>query len=218
MAKGDGESLRRAVREALRAYLSSMDAASLLRLRGEVQVAVRWLEARGDDSRAGVARAAEDALTGYHAFASEVQGFSGSRRYAETASLFDLGAVGVLALENVLTADKITPMRLLMSGLSEGLMFLASRQYVAGSQEVLLATYRTHAVAVQDALWSLAADFRGTDDLRSIREVREAIDGLFRRLDDPGVPVAAKVSVLHLLYALAALVRSARLLEELEDL
>jgi len=119
------------------------------------------------------------------------------------------------AAENILTADKITPMRLLMSGLSEGLMFLASRQYVAGSGAVLAATYETHAVAVQDALWSLAADFRGAEDLPAIREARAGIDALFAKLDDPALPVAAKVAILYQLDALVALVRCARLLEEL---
>ena len=215
MGKGDAKALRDAYRAALQDVVTRFDEASLRALRGEIQVVRRWLEARGDDGKARTAREALDALTRLHRFSSEIRGFSASRAYSEKASLFDLGAVGTLAVENVLTADKITPMRLLMSGLSEGLMFLASRQYVAGSGAVLAATYETHAVAVQDALWSLAADFRGAEDLPAIREARAGIDALFAKLDDPALPVAAKVAILYQLDALVALVRCARLLEEL---
>src|SRR3990170_4092183 len=107
MAKGDAEDLRRSLRGALREFLGTFDAPTLLTLRGEVQVAERWLEAK-HPKEAGVARPAFDAVSRYHAFTTEIEGFAKSRRSAETASLFDLGSVGILAAENILTADKIT--------------------------------------------------------------------------------------------------------------
>src|SRR3972149_4769611 len=204
MGKGDAKALRDAYRAALQDAVTRFDEASLRAARGEIQAVRRWLEARGDDGRARTAREALDALTRLHRFSSEIRGFSASRAYSEKASLFALGAVGTLAVENVLTADKITPMRLLMSGLSEGLMFLASRQYVAGSGAVLAATYETHAVAVQDALWSLAADFRGAFSRLARRVSWGGSSAPCAKLDDPALPVAAKVAILYQLDARAA--------------
>jgi len=218
MAKGDAKALLEDYRGALRAVLSRLDEPSLLKLRGELQIASRWLKAREDLARAKSAEAALDAVSRLYQFTVEVRGFTSSRQNAESASMFDLGSIGVLAVENILTAEKVTAARLLMSGLSEALMFLASRQYVKGSSAVLEATYRAHSVAVQDALWSLAADFRDTKDLEGIREARGAIDALFASLDAPGVAVGQRVVVLYQLYALNALVRCALFLSALEGL
>ncbi|HKX18250.1 MAG TPA: hypothetical protein VJT33_09610, partial [bacterium] len=129
-----------------------------------------------------------------------------------------LASVGVLAIENVLTAEKPSLIRFLMSGLSEGLMFVGSRQYVAGTEAVLQSIYRSHALAVQDSLWSLAADFRDPETLDSIREVRAAIGTLFEKVDERGVPLGAKLSLLHQLYGLVAVIRCATLVDDLRRL
>jgi len=218
MGSGDAEVLLEGYRTAFQETLARFDEPSLLRLRGELQVVSRWLQGRKEKALQRDVEAALDAVSRLYQFTVEVQGFAASRQAAETASMFDMGSIGVLGIENVLTAEKPTPMRLLMSGLSEGLMFLASRQYVKGSNEVLAATYRTHGMILQDQLWSLASDLRGAEDLSAIREARRSIDGLFGKLADPLVPVAAKVAVLHGLYVLVALLRCVRVLEGLEAL
>jgi len=61
-------------------------------------------------------------------------------------------------------------------------MFLGSRQYVAGSGALLQATYKAHSVAVQDSLWSLAADFRVPRKTGLVREARAAIRRAVREL------------------------------------
>ena len=218
MAKGDAAVLVESYRTALREALARFDEPALLRLRGDLQVVSRWLVAGGDGDRAKSASAALDAVSRFYSFGLEVGGFAKSSQSASQASLFDLASVGVLGVENVLTAEHSSLMRYLMSGLSEGLMFLASRQYVAGSNAVLEATYKAHALTVRDALWSLAMDFRGSGDLSSIKEAREAIDALFAKFDDPSVPLPAKVSLLYQLYGLVAIVRCAQLLEDLQGL
>ena len=217
MTRGEAGRLAAGFREAFREALARFDEPSLLRLRGELQVASRWLADHKDHERAEAAERTLQAVSRLYAFTVEIRGFSGSRQAAETASLFDLGSVGVLSLENVLTSDKITPMRLLMSGLAEGLMFLASRQYVRGGNVVLESTYRGHILGLQDELWSVAMEFREREGLEAIRDARAKIDDVFRRLDDPAVPVPAKVAVLELLYALVVLVRGVKLLEALES-
>jgi len=215
MASGDSKSLVDGYQAALREGLSKLDGPSMVRLRGELQVVSRWLEVHDSPEAKKVADAAVDAVSRYYQFGLEIGGFSRSTQSAQAASLFDLASVGVLALENVLTAEKRTLMRFLMSGLSEGLMFLGSRQYVSGNEAVLEAAYHTHALAVQDALWSLAMDFRNTEDLGSIREARAAIDALFAKFDDPGILLATKLVLVHQLYGLVAIIRCAKLVEAL---
>ena len=218
MAKGDAAELVEAYRVAFRDCLVEMNETSLLHLRGELQVIARWLEARGDKDWAGGAQKALDAVSRFYSFGVEIGGFQGSSRTANQASLFDLASIGVLGIENVLTAEHRSLMRYLMSGLSEGLMFLASRQYVAGTEAVLEGTYKANALEVRDGLWALAKDFRITEDLASIRQAREAIDALFAELDEPGVSLHTRVALLHQLYGLIAIVRCAQLHEGLSAL
>lgn len=218
MPKEDANALVEGYRGALREALSQLDTAALMRLRGELQVVARWLEVHDEAEAKRSADAALDAVTRFAQFGGEIGGFSLSARSAERASMFDLASVGVLAIENVVTAEKASLMRILMAGLSEALMFVGSRQYVAGSDAVLRVIYRTHAIAVQDALWSLATDFRDPEALESIREARGAIASLFAKFDDPAVPLATRVALLHQLYGLAAIIRCAKLLKDLRDL
>ncbi len=218
MTLGDAAELIEGYRVAFRNCLIRMNEPSLIHLRGELQVMVQWLEAHGEPSRAEAAQKALDAISRFYAFGVEIGGFQRSSRTANQASLFDLASVGVLGIENILTAENRSLMRYLMSGLSEGLMFLASRQYVAGSEAVLEGTYKSNSLAVRDGLWALARDFRSTEDLATIREARDAIDALFAKLNEPGVPLHARVALLHQVYALIAIVRCAQLLETLQGL
>jgi hypothetical protein len=218
MAQGDAAAVVEGYRAAFRDCLLQINEPSLLHLRGELQVVARWLEARKDATRVEATQKALDALSRFYSFGVEVGGFQRSSKTANQASFFDLASVGVLATENVLTAEHRSLMRYLMSALSEGLMFLASRQYVAGSEAVLEGTFKAHSLAVRDGLWALATDFRGSEDLAAIREARTAIDALFEKLNEAGVPLNARVSLLHQLYGLVAIVRCAQLAEELKGL
>src|SRR5205823_815973 len=69
--------------------------------------------------------------------------------------------------------------------------------------------------AVRDGLWSLATDFRDLESLASIRAARAAIDDLFVKFDDPGVALATRLALLYQLYALVAVIRCAKLFEDL---
>jgi len=212
--RGEISRLADGVRVGLKDALSRFDEPSFLRLRAELQIAASWLRDRKDAPRADAAESALLAVSRLYVFTAEIRGFAESRQAAETASVFDLGSVGILALENVLTSN-VTPMRVLMSGLAEGLMFLASRQYVRGSDAVLEATYRGHVLSLQDELWALAMEFREREGLDAIREARTTIDAVFRNLEQPSVPVATRVVTIQLLYGLAVVVRCVRLLETL---
>jgi len=218
MSAGDEIAVVEGYRTILRDCLASMDPAAVLRLRGELQVLSRWLAVQKKSALQRTADEALDAVSRFYLYGQEIDGLRASNRSAETASYYDLASVGVLAVENVLTAGHPSLMRFLMSGLSEGLMFLGSRQYVSGSDAVLLASWRKHSTAVRDALWSLATDFRDLESLGSIRAARAAIDELFAKFDDPGVALATRLALLYQLYALLAIIRCAELLEDLRGL
>src|SRR5213076_2039681 len=209
MSPGDEIDVLEGYRATLRDCLATLDPAAVLKLRGELQVLSQWpaVQRTADE--------ALDAVSRFYLYGQEIDGLRASNRSAETASYYDLASVGVLAVENVLTADHPTLMRFLMSGLTEGLMFLGSRQYVSGSDAVLLASWRKHSTAVRDGLWSLATDFRDLESLASIRAARAAIDDLFVKFDDPGVALATRLALLYQLYALVAVIRCAKLFEDL---
>ena len=76
------------------------------------------------------ARRALEVAREFHAYLSEIEAKSSAREYSELASMLDIGAVGGVALENLAEAGEALLQRMLLGGLSESLMVLASRQYV----------------------------------------------------------------------------------------
>jgi len=216
MPRSDAAKLAEPFQAVLTATFSRMDDGATFRLRSELS-AMRAVLAGGRDTDllASVDHALE-AVGRFHAFASEVKGFVVSRDFSEKASLYDIGSIGILAIENVLTADRISLFRLLMSGLSEGLAFLASRQYIYGSSAVLEALYRTNSATLYEELWSLATEFRGPLDEKAAREVQGGIDGFFRKLSAPGAKVDDRVAALFQLYGILVIVRCADLLQRLK--
>jgi hypothetical protein len=215
VAKSAAAKLTDSFRAALGAAISNMDDAALFALRSELS-AIRAVVAGGKDKAlaASVDRALA-AVARFHTFAAEVKGFVVSRDFAKNASLFDIGSIGVLALENVLTAERKSLFRILMSGLSEGLAFAASRQYIYGSTAVLDALYRTNSAALYDDLWVLATEIRGPLDEKTAREVQLGLDGFFKQLADPGVPVDRRVAAIYQMYGILVLVRCVDLLKRL---
>ena len=206
------------LREALRNVLAATDDGAVSRLRGELHVVEAM--AQGDrlgDGPSGKVRAALKSVADLQTLTSEVRAFSASKRHSEVASLFDLASVGILGVENVLTAEHPSLSRLLMSGLSEASMYAASRQYVAGSSQVLAGLYRSQRVALEDDLWSLALEVRGpTISEAESLEVRDGIDAFFATLEAPEVAVEAKVSALYQTRFLLVILRCLTLLDALE--
>ena len=194
-----------------------MDDAAVARLRGELHVVLAM--ARREKIGEGVVAKVRSALRSaadLQTLASDVRAFSASKRHSETASLFDLVGVGILAVENVLTAERASLFRLLMSGLSEAFVYAASRQYVAGSDQVLSGLYRSQRVTLFDDLWELALELRGPGmSAETAHEVRAGIDGFFERLDTPALPVETKVALLYQARVLVVILRCLTLLDAL---
>ena len=215
MAKSEAAKLADSFQAALASAIANMDDTALFALRSELS-AIRAVALGGKDKGLSASvNAALAAVSRFHTFASEVKGFVVSRDFSKKASLFDVGSIGVLAVENVLTAERKSLFRLLMSGLSEGLAFVASRQYISGSTAVLDALYRTNSAALYDDLWSLASEIRGPLDETTAREVQQGLDGFFTRIADPGVPVDRRVAAIYQMYGILVLVRCADLLKRI---
>jgi len=90
----------------------------------------RLLVAEADPERAAAAGCALAVAREFNAYLSELEAKISARQYSELASLLDIGAVGAVALENLIEAGETLKQRLLLGGLSEALMIAASRQYV----------------------------------------------------------------------------------------
>lgn len=146
-----------------------------------------------------------------HEFTVELRGFAKQKDRTEAASLLDLGSIGLLGFENILGADRVTLPSVVMSSLSEALTFLATRQLVAGSGEVLDALYRTHAAGLYEELWILATDHRKGLSANDVKEIQSGVDAFFGKLDL--APVQARIAVVHQFYALLLMLRTADLLE-----
>ena len=95
----------------------------------------------------------------FYQFLNELVASSTSRQYSHFASLLDIGAVGGVALQNLLEIDDSGEWwrRVLAGGLSEGLMVLAARQYVKAWEKEMEASYHRATWRLYDELWRLSA-------------------------------------------------------------
>jgi hypothetical protein len=96
-------------------------------------------------------------LDDFYEYMVELQGKLEAHAFAELASKLDIGAVGGVVLENLFDAGKHLIQRLLIGGLSETLMIMASRQYVKAYNRDLDVMHRRSAWRVRRHLWRLSA-------------------------------------------------------------
>src|SRR2546422_10284948 len=91
MPPEDANALVESYRTAFRECLSDLSPASLLKLRGELQVVIRWLEVQKQDSLQATGQAAVDAVSRLYQFGQEIGGFVGSPRGCRRATCIYLG-------------------------------------------------------------------------------------------------------------------------------
>ena len=218
MAAGDLTVLGEGIQVQARAITDRYDETTLAALRSHLLGLEAFLRS---NPKVGTAEAREELahalrlVDAAYAFASELQGFLAQKQHTELASLFDLGSIGVLGIENVLTAEKPSLVRVLMAALAEGLVFAASRQYVAGARDLLAVVYRTHAAAMHRELWALATDRRKGMTANDVKEVQANIGVFFRKLEANDVPPETRVRILKEFFVLVLVIRVADLLEAL---
>ncbi len=94
-------------------------------------------------------------LDGFHGYLHRLAVGSASREYSNLASLLDISAISGVLLENLGEPASAATLarRLLASGLSEGLMALATRQHVKAWDGELAAVHREAAWVLYRELW-----------------------------------------------------------------
>ncbi len=133
------------------------------------------LVAEADPARADAARQALEVSREFHSYLSELEAKFGARQYSELASLLDIGAVGAVALENLTEAGESLKQRILLGGLSEVLMVLASRQYVRAWGREMKPIHMRAVWFLRAELWRLSV--AGRPDIGAEERV-VLVDGL----------------------------------------
>jgi hypothetical protein len=143
-----------------------------------------------------------ETVTAFHHYLCDLQSKATARQYSEFASLLDIGAVGGVAVQNLIGAfgsrdedgGRELLEKLLLGTGSESLMIAASRQYIKAWQAELFSVHCQAAWFLADALWRLAA--AGHSGTEPAGERWSRIQALFAPIRDPEVPNPDKALLL----------------------
>jgi hypothetical protein len=161
------------------------------------------------DRRSVAVERALDIAGHFHTYLTELQSKIAARDYSELASRLDIGAVGSVALENLIdTEGEHLWQRFLLGGLGEALMVAASRQYIKGWQVETGLVHTRAAWYLTEALWRASADMQ--PDLASERRW-QAIQALLAPAYDPDVPAPDKATLLGRVFQMLLLTHLAGL-------
>jgi hypothetical protein len=171
----------------------------------DLQGALLALE-RDDDA---VVQALE--VTGrFYGYLSELKSKIAAREYSELASRLDIGAVGAVALENVIAGQhERLWQRLFMGSLGEGLMVAASRQYIRAWRVETDLVHTKAAWYLAEALWRASHLAQADTDSE---ERWQAIASLLAPANEPQVPAPEKAVLLGRVFQILLLTHLAPLL------
>lgn len=96
----------------------------------------------------------------FYIYLSELQSKMTARQYNELASRLDIGSVGMLALQDIIIEQEKLWTSLLLGGIGEGLMILASRQYIKAWEQELKSVHRRAAWTLYGVLWQLSRQYQ----------------------------------------------------------
>ena len=182
------------LQESLHAVLSAPSPTAVWELRGALRT-----------TDAALAPEGWALLEQYHRFLTELTTRTTSREYSHFASLLDIGAVGGVAVQNLLDAAETGHLwrKLLVGGLSEGLMLAAARQYVKAWEGELSAVYEATTWVLFDALWQTSAALQ--PELDAARR-RELVESLLAPARDTAVNGVVKAALLARLFQILLVV------------
>ena len=145
----------------------------------------------------------------FHTYLSELRSKITAKQYNELASRLDIGAVGVVALENILTTQKEEFWnRLLLGALGEVLMVAASRQYVKAWDAETSLVHTQAAWHLSEALWHTSRQMQ--PDLPP-EQRWQAIQELLAPAYAAETPAPAKAVLLGRVFQILLLTHLARL-------
>ena len=126
--------------------------------------------------------------------------------YSKVATLLDIGAIGGVAIQGVIEGNLPASTlwkRLLAGTIGEGLMVLASRQYIKGAKAEMVGIYQDTAWFLFDALWHVSARLQPS---LSPADRRRLLDELFAPALQEEADDAVKIVLLGRLFQLLLLV------------
>ena len=196
----------KSLQDATRSILTKPTPQALIELQGAL------LALEGPDE------ASEDVLEvagHFYTYLSELQSKVTARDYSELASHLDIGAVGVVALENVILGHgQDFWKQMLLGGLGEGLMVAASRQYIKAWQAEAGLVHGEATWYLGQSLWRVSR--RLQPDL-TVEERWQAIERLLAPARDPETPDSVRALLLGRIFQVLLLTHLGRLLASTED-
>jgi hypothetical protein len=140
-------------------------------------------------------------LDAFHNFLNELVASATAREYSHFASILDMGAVGGIAIQNLLEQRDSDGwwQRVLIGGVSESLMIIAARQYVKAWESEMTSDFNQAAWFLYRHFWQLSAVMQ--PDLPS-EERRRLVDELLAPVQNPDTTGTAKAALLGRLFQL----------------
>ena len=134
----------------------------------------------------------------FHGFLNALVASSTSRQYSHFASILDLGAVGSVAVQNLMEMRESEDwsQRLFAGALGEALMVLAARQYVKAWEEELKANYNAAAWYLSEEFWRLSVDLKPDLPDTERRRHIDRIEAALRNEEVEGIVRAAHIVIL----------------------
>jgi hypothetical protein len=191
----------KSVQEAIQPVLTQPTPADLVTLQGALLASGR---------RGGAFDSALEIAGHFHAYLCDLQSKITAREYSELASRLDIGAVGAVALESIITAEKENFWQgLLLGAVGEGLMVAASRQYVKAWEVETTQVHTCAAWHLTEALWFTSGEMQ--PDL-SPEKRWEAIQSLLAPAYDDEVAGETKALLLGRVFQILLLTHMAGVL------
>jgi hypothetical protein len=107
----------------------------------------------------------------FYRYLAELRSKMTAREYSQLASRMDVGSVGMLAVQDLVTERENLLESLFLGGLSEGLMVLATLQYVKAWEAEMALVHDQALWWLYEGLWRLSCEFRPqvrTDERRKL--------------------------------------------------
>jgi len=146
----------------------------------------------------------------FHTYLSELQSKISAREYSELASRLDIGALGAVALENLIAAEPEDLRKgLLLGGLAEVLMIAASRQYIKAWDVETRLVHTRAAWYLTEVLWHASTHMQpGLPP----EQRWQAIQSMLAPAYTPDFPAPDKAVLLGRVFQVLLLTHLARLL------
>jgi len=120
---------------------------------------------RGDLSQAGLPanHAVWSVVDEFYAFLNALSAGMKAHEFSKMATMLDIGAIGGVAVQGVIEGDLPVAdlwKKLIAGSVGEGLMVLASRQYIKSAQAEIIGVYQTTGWYLFAALWDASAQLQ----------------------------------------------------------